>query len=334
MIETVLLAPNYGISRIIRGGWQQHAAERFDATAEMGRLGGFLDAGVLAFETADIYRHVDEALRMLLVERRRQGLALPRIHTRITLPRDVAAGCEAARERLGMDALDLVQLQSWALDENALREAALRLMDIVQDGKARHLGLMNVDAGTIERLWSVGVRPLTNQVQLSLLDRRALTDLTDYAQRRGIHILGYGGLAGGFVTDRWLDQPDPGMIPTPALDFHPEYRVVIEAFGGWVRYQALLGTLSAIAKRHAVSLACVALRWVLDCPGVAAILVGANNPSRVTEWQTVFGLRLTARDRAEIDEILAASEGPVGPVGGLERDPNGPFARAIAARRQ
>jgi aryl-alcohol dehydrogenase-like predicted oxidoreductase len=88
-----------------------------------------------------------------------------------------------------------------------------------------------------------------------------------------------------------------------------------------------------VAERHGVAMASVALRWVLDRPGVAATLVGASDPARAHAWGEVFAMRLAPEDLAALDAVLSRARGPGGPVGGLERDPSGPMARAIAASR-
>ncbi|MCP8937536.1 aldo/keto reductase [Alsobacter sp. SYSU M60028] len=333
MIETVELAPDYRVSRIVRGGWQLHAAATPDIEAEAAKALRFVEAGVTAFETSDTYRHVDAALALALDRRRAAGLPLPRVHARLTLPCDVSVGRAAIAARLGLPTLDLVQLQSWALDEDALAGAALRLREEAAAGRLRHFGLMNIGEDTLERLLRRGVRPLTLQAQLSLLDRRALPRLAEAARAEGVSLLAYGTLAGGFLHERWLGRPDPGARPTAATPFHAEYRAVIEAFGGWGLYQELLAALASVAARHGARVATVATRWALDQPNVAAALVGSSDPARAREWADIFALRLDDADRARLDAVLARSEGPTGQVGGLERDGESPLARAIAASR-
>jgi aryl-alcohol dehydrogenase-like predicted oxidoreductase len=232
VIDEVELAPDYRISRLIRGGWQQHAAGTLDPVAEAQNLHAFANAGITAFETADTYRGVDSALARMLAERRAAGQALPRIHTRITLPRDVGEAVAETSRRLGQDVLDLVQLQSWGPDRAALTEAALRLRELSSQGRLRHVGLMNVDADIAAGIVGVGAKPLTVQAQCSLLDRRAFATLAPFAVESRIHLLAYGPLAGGFLTERWLGRPDPGLAPGRDVHFHKEYRIVIEEFGG------------------------------------------------------------------------------------------------------
>jgi aryl-alcohol dehydrogenase-like predicted oxidoreductase len=192
---------------------------------------------------------------------------------------------------------------------------------------------MNIGEATLERLLRWGVRPLTVQVQLSLLDRRPLGGLARFAMLEGVSLLAYGALAGGFIDRRWLGRPDPGPVPGAGDRFHAEYRAIIDAFGGWPLFQDLLGAVAAVAERHRVAMASVALRWVLDRPAVAATLVGASDPARAQAWNEVFAMRLAPADLAALDAVLARAHGPRGPVGGLERDPFGPMARAIAASR-
>lgn len=317
-MDTVELAPGYRISRLIRGGWQQHEQPDLDPAEAVAHLHAFADAGITAFETADTYRGVSATLAQFLSERRARGLQAPRIHGRITLPADVGAALAASPVPL-----DLVQLQQWRPDPPDLLAAARAVS---------RLGLMNIDVDQIAPVLAAGARPLTVQAQYSLLDRRPAATLAPLCQAHGIGLLAYGPLAGGFLARRWLGRPDPGPKPSAALPFHPEYRVVIEAFGGWALLQRLLAALDAVAARHGVSLSLVALRWVLDRPGVAAALVGASHPSRLQDWAGLWALRLGPADRAAIDAVLADAAGPCGPVGGLERDRDGPFGRAIAAR--
>lgn len=283
-------------------------------------------AGILAFETADGYRGLDATLGAFIADRRARGLPPPRIHARITLPADADRAFDALVARLGGTPPDLVQLQMWRLDPADYVAAAERLAR-----RAGRIGLMNVDADVLARVLDRGVRPLTAQAQLSPLDRRPLATLLPACRAAGVHLVAYGPLAGGFLTERWLGRPDPGMRPGPDAAFHREYRIVVEEFGGWGRFQALLAALDGVARRHRVAMAAVALRWTLDVPGVAVALAGASGPGRLADWGPVAGLRLDAADRAAIDAVTGDAPGPSGPVGGLERDPAGPFAAAIAA---
>ena len=112
-----------------------------------------------------------------------------------------------------------------------------------------------------------------------MLDCRPTYGLTDWAKQHDIQLLCYGTLAGGFLTDKWLGQPDPGFsFENRSL---VKYRLIIDEFGAWEQFQALLTLLKAIGDKHGVSLSSVATRWVLDQPQVAAGIVGARYASHL-----------------------------------------------------
>jgi aryl-alcohol dehydrogenase-like predicted oxidoreductase len=165
------------------------------------------------------------------------------------------------------------------------------------------------------------------QVQYSVLDRRPSGAFSDWGARRNVQILAYGTLAGGFLTENWLGQPDPGFaFENRSL---VKYRLIIDEFGPWDLFQALLQTLQAIGDKHGVALSSVATRWVLDQPQVAAAIVGARYARHLPKTLEVFGFALDAEDRAKIDAVLAQAGGPGGPVYGLEGDRNGRHGRIM-----
>ena len=89
-------------------------------------------------------------------------------------------------------------------------------------------------------------------------------------------------------------------------------------------FECLLAVLAEVAARHNVSLATVAIRYVLDKPGVATAIVGARTDAHLADLLTVTGLNLTDGDIAAIDAVGDAAPGPAGDVYALERDPDGP----------
>jgi aryl-alcohol dehydrogenase-like predicted oxidoreductase len=141
------------------------------------------------------------------------------------------------------------------------------------------------------------------------------------ALRRNVVLLCYGTVAGGFLSEKWLGVPEPkGAMENRSLT---KYRLVIEDFGGWDLFQALLKALRDIADRHNSDIATVASAAVLEWPGVAAVIVGARNRSHLPANLAVSDIALTAEERALIDSVLAASKELDGDVFGLERDTAG-----------
>ena len=88
-------------------------------------------------------------------------------------------------------------------------------------------------------------------------------------------LLAYGTLCGGLLSDRYLGQPEPsvGALNTASLR---KYKQMVDAWGGWGLFQQLLSTLRTVADRHDATIANVAVRYVLDRPAVAGVIVGAR----------------------------------------------------------
>lgn len=340
-VETTLLAPGHEISRILRGGWQlaggHGPVERERAIADMF---AFLDAGITTFDCADIYTGVEEMIgafrARLLAERGAEALARLKVHTKYVPDLDdlphvdraaVRAVITRSLSRLRAERLDLVQFHWWDYAVPRAVEVALMLRDLQQEGLIAHLAGTNFDTPTTAALLDAGYPLIAMQVQYSLLDRRPERGLVALAQARGFRLLCYGSLAGGFLSERWLGQPDPGFAP--ANRSLVKYRLIIEEFGGWDAFQALLAALARIAARHGTTIPAVATRWVLDRPMVAGAIVGARYADHLPGTLATFGVRLTEQDHAELAPILAAHPGPSGDVYTLERDREGPHGRIM-----
>ena len=105
-----------------------------------------------------------------------------------------------------------------------------------------------------------------------------------------------------------------------------KYGLIIDEFGGWHPFQDLLVVLAGVAKKYAVSIGTVALRWLLERPRVAAAIVGASRRDRAAQNLEVFSFCLDAEDRDQLDDVMARRPGPCGDVFGLEREPGGQHA--------
>ncbi|MDH4067137.1 MAG: aldo/keto reductase, partial [Acidobacteriota bacterium] len=203
-------------------------------------------------------------------------------------------------------------------------QAALWLDDLRRAGKVRHIGLTNFDTGRVREIVAAGVPVVSHQIQYSVLDRRAEGGMTSLCRECGTGLLAYGVLAGGFLTDRWLGQPEPReRLENRSL---VKYRLIIEEFGGWPRFQALLAVLDGIARKHGSRIGTVATRWVLDRPGVAGAIVGARHAGHLPDTLAATRLDLDAEDEAQIAAVHADAPGPGGDVYELERMPGGRHA--------
>ncbi|MCC7051985.1 MAG: aldo/keto reductase [Gemmatimonadaceae bacterium] len=333
----VRLAPDYAIPRLVKGGWQLAGGHgTIDATAALADMTAFADAGITAFDCADIYTGVEELIgRFLRHWRNIRGSDAPpiRVHTKCVpdldlLPRltraDIARIVDRSLQRLGQDRLDLVQFHWWDYDAPGVVDAALHLRDLQRSGKIHHLGATNFDTPHLTALLDAGVPIVSHQVQVSLLDGRALRAMGALARERGVGLLAYGALAGGFLHERWLGAADP---PAPLENRSlVKYRLIIEESGGWDRFQSLLRTLHAIARAHDTTIGAVALQQVLRQAPVAAAIVGARSTAHLGPTLRALTLELSAEEQAQVDALVAAAPGPAGDVYTLEREKGGRHA--------
>jgi aryl-alcohol dehydrogenase-like predicted oxidoreductase len=320
------------VSQFIKGGWQMTGR----TTSALDHLLDFVRAGVTTFETADSYAGGEELMGALRSTARKK---LPhelsqkiKVHTRFTAPihgtgptvRDVTESVERSLSRIGVERLDLVQLQWWNLDVPGLVEAGMVLTELQQQGKIDLVGVCNLGANDLSTLLDAGIPVATNQVHFSLIDRRAENKVATFCHARGIGLMTFAPLAGGFLSGGWQGAPDPVGTDTP---FSREFRALIDADGGWEKFQRLLTALDTIATRHDISIAQVAQRWVKQSGPAQAILFGASTAERLSETLAVFDTPLADEDLAEI-EAACLVRSPLD-IGEIERAPDSPMMRAI-----
>jgi aryl-alcohol dehydrogenase-like predicted oxidoreductase len=338
-VPRVELAPGYSISRLIHGGWQFSAGHRLGGAAvddALDVLVASAELGVTTFDCADIYTGVEELFGRFVRRWRSTSVASDlQIHTKLVpdasdLPRVDKAYVERivdrSLERLGVERLDLVQLYWWRDDVPGMEETAVWLSELVEAGKIRYLAATNMDVARLRRIADAGVELVANQVQYSVLDRRPEHRLRDHCAASGLRTIAYGALAGGFLTDRWLDAPEPERAHSRS---QIKYRLIIDEIGGWSAYAALLREMSTIGREHGVGTSAVALRFVLDQPHVAAAIAGATRLGQMARNAEAFGFEMTAADHARIRRHVDAAPGPGGDVFELERDREGPHGRIM-----
>lgn len=192
-------------------------------------------------------------------------------------------------------------------------DVALTLADLRQKGLITSVGTTNMNTDALAQIVDAGVPVVCNQVQFSLLDRRPLQQMLAYCKERDIKLLTYGSMAGGLLSDRYLKARVD--LNTSSLKMY--WRIVKEA-GGDTFWKKLLGVLSNVASRKSVSIANVALRWVMQ-QGPVHPIVGLRNSRNLNDNLRVFQISLEDSDIAQIEEVLEESRGPRGDVYEMER---------------
>ncbi len=319
------LAGNYNFCRVINGGWQLspgHSVERPDTAGILEAWSELVEAGFTTFDVADIYSGVEE-LAGRVAARFEPGRV--QVHTKCVPDRsrlrrlraaEIEAMIDGSLRRIGVERIDLVQFHWWDFNVDGWVEALQTLDRLREAGKIRHLGVTNFDAARLGTLLDASLPIRTNQVQYSLLDRRPGGELTTTCRRRGIDILAYGTIAGGLFSKRWIGAPcpDPKTVNRSLL----KYLLIAEESGGWDAQQLRLETLNAIAEKHGVDLAIVAMRWVFERAGVAALIVGATGAGYVERNLRLFDFRLDKDDHLALER--EAPDGLHGQVYQLERE--------------
>lgn len=281
-----------GLPDVIRGCWQLSEGHgRVWGRGEAFRILDRAAAGArgqrpeldrpFVLDMADIYTGVEELVGSWLAARS-EGAMATRIHTKLVPDLDdlsrvdrayVTAVVERSLRRLGVEAVDLVQLHWWDFAVPGWVEAATYLAELQDRGLVRSVGVTNFDAGRLAQLLDANVPVVSDQVQLSLLDRRPLTALAPLCERRGVSLLCYGTLAGGLLSAEWRRRPRPTDPPTRSV---AKYLAVLDEVGGWPALQKLLDAVADVAADSGLSFAQIAAAWVRRQPSARAVIVGLS----------------------------------------------------------
>jgi aryl-alcohol dehydrogenase-like predicted oxidoreductase/enamine deaminase RidA (YjgF/YER057c/UK114 family) len=315
--ETVTIAPGLEVSRIITGLWQVADMERVGSTLDLdlaaAALADYARAGFSTFDMADHYGSAEliagRCLELLAAEGRSRPVVMSKWvpEPGPMTPEIVRRAVMERLNRLGVPRIDLLQLHWWQYEHPGYLDAVRELETLKREGLIGHLGLTNFDTAHLRVLVKSGFSIATNQVCFSLLDRRAEGEMSAFCLANGVRLLAFGTLGGGFLSERWLGAPEPSAAEITDWS-KMKYKRYIDAGGGWAPFQKLLGALVEVARRHGVSIANVATRWVLEHPAVAGVIIGARLGEREHRADNLrlFDFALDAADKAAIDDARSA----------------------------
>jgi aryl-alcohol dehydrogenase-like predicted oxidoreductase/enamine deaminase RidA (YjgF/YER057c/UK114 family) len=321
-------------SRLICGLWQVADLEKDGPTIDpeegADALEDYAKAGFDTFDMADHYGSA-ELITGRLLSRYNNPTGRPLAFTKWCPPPGpmtaevVRRGVADRLARLGVERIDLLQFHWWTFEHLAWLDALHELTRLRDEGLIANIGLTNFDAAHLRLALSDGIPIATNQVSFSLIDRRAAGDLSDLCRARGVKLLAYGTLCGGFLSERWLGRPEPDSMPDWSRS---KYKRFIDAAGGWDAFQGILRAAAQIAARHGVSIANVATRWVLDHDTVAASIIGARlgESEHRDDNLGTFGFALDASDHAALESAFVPTTPIPGDCGDEYRRP--PFLTA------
>lgn len=265
-----------------------------------------IDRGITLFDTADVYGNgTSESFLGETIGKRRTQVAIatkfgwgsPSGASRRTIARTV----EASLKRLRTDYIDLYQVHY--PDPNTPIEETLRALDdLVRDGKVRAIGCSNFSTSQVTAALDTSARSataafVTCQDEYSLLVRKTERDLVPLMRKRGMTLLPYAPLAGGFLSGKYLRGKPLPKDARLAYSSHHATDVINE------RNWNTADRLRDFAERTGHSMLDIAFGWLLAKPVTASVIAGAMTPEQVELNVHAGNARLSADDVAELDRI-------------------------------
>jgi aryl-alcohol dehydrogenase-like predicted oxidoreductase len=309
------------ISAIAYGNWLTHGGQ-VEEDAAHACVRAALDAGITTFDTADVYAgtRAESVLGRALAGQRREGLE---VFTKVYWPtgpghndrglsrKHITESCHASLRRLQTDYVDLYQAHRY--DPTVpLEETMTAFADLVRAGKVLYIGVSEWNAEEIAAgaalARDLGVQLISNQPQYSMLWRVIEDEVVPTSEKESISQIVWSPLAQGVLTGKYLPGQQP---PGDSRGGHAEAGGSMRRFLRDDVLTAVQG-LRPVAEDLGLSMAQLAIAWVLQNRNVAAAIIGATRPEQVHDNVAAAGVVLGADVLARIDEAL-------GDV--VERDP-------------
>ena len=303
------------ISEITYGNWLTHGSQIENDQAKA-CVRAALDAGISTFDTADVYANTqaESVLGEALSGERRDSLEVftkvywpvgPKGKNDVGLSRKhILRSIDGSLQRLQTDYVDLYQAHRYDSD-TPLEETMQAFADVVRAGKALYIGVSEWTAAQIREghalAQDLGIQLVSNQPQYSMLWRVIESEVVPTCEELGISQIVFSPVAQGVLTGKY----EPGSQP-------PEGSRARDEKGGadmvkrYLREDVLeaVQRLKPVADDAGLSLAQLAVAWVLQNQNVASAIIGASRPEQVAENVKAVGVRLDADALQAIDSAL------------------------------
>ncbi|MGW1778292.1 aldo/keto reductase family protein [Streptomyces sp. NPDC002143] len=305
------------ISEIAYGNWLTHGSQ-VEEDAALACVRAALDAGITTFDTADVYAQTraESVLGRALKDERREGLE---IFTKVFFPtgpgpndqglgrKHIMESIDNSLRRLQTEYVDLYQAHRY--DPSVpLEETMEAFADVVHSGKAHYIGISEWTADQIRSAHALArdlhIPLVSSQPQYSMLWRVIEDEIVPTCEELGLGQIVWSPIAQGVLTGKYA----PGA-PLPAGSRATDEKGGATFVGRFLRDDVLerVQQLKPLAEQAGLSLAQLAVAWVLQNSNVSAAIIGASRPEQVTENVKAAGVKLEADLMQAIDTVL----GPV-----------------------
>ncbi|MBO2452599.1 aldo/keto reductase family protein [Actinomadura barringtoniae] len=304
------------ISEIAYGNWLTHGSQ-VEEDAAHACVRAALDEGITTFDTADVYAgtRAEAVLGRALEGQRREGLE---IFTKVYWPtgpgqndrglsrKHIMESIDASLRRLQTDYVDLYQAHRFDY-ETPLEETLRAFDDVVRQGKALYIGVSEWRAEEIAQALKIADemgfdRIISSQPQYSMLWRVIEEEVVPLSEKEGIGQIVWSPIAQGVLTGKYK----PGQ-PPPAGSRATDDKGGSDMVSRWLQDDVLtrVQQLEPIAADLGLSMAQLAVAWVLQNPNVSAAIVGASRPEQVRDNVKAAGVTLDADVMKRIDDVIA-----------------------------
>ncbi|MFC9646345.1 aldo/keto reductase family protein [Streptomyces mirabilis] len=302
------------ISEIAYGNWLTHGSQ-VEEDAALACVRAALDAGITTFDTADVYAQTraESVLGRALKDERREGLE---IFTKVFFPtgpgpndrglgrKHIMESIDNSLRRLQTDYVDLYQAHRY--DPSVpLEETMEAFADVVHSGKAHYIGVSEWTADQIRSAHALArelrIPLVSSQPQYSMLWRVIEDEVVPTCEELGLGQIVWSPIAQGVLTGKYA----PGA-PLPAGSRATDEKGGATFVGRFLRDDVLerVQQLKPLAEQAGLSLAQLAVAWVLQNSNVSAAIIGASRPEQVTENVKAAGVKLEADLMRAIDTVL------------------------------
>ena len=303
------------ISEITYGNWLTHGSQVENEVATA-CVRAALDAGISTFDTADVYANTvaEEVLGEALKGERRESLEIftkvywptgPRGHNDVGLSRKhILESINGSLTRLKTDYVDLYQAHRYDT-ETPLEETMQAFADVVRSGKALYIGVSEWTADQLRAghalAKDLGIQLISNQPQYSALWRVIEGEVVPASRELGVSQIVWSPVAQGVLTGKYL----PGQ-PAPAGSRATDEKGGANMIARFLNDEVLtrVQNLRPIADGLGLTMAQLALAWVLANDNVAGAIIGASRPEQVADNARAVDVTLDADTLAAIDEAL------------------------------